>query len=53
MLAASSAAFGESVRSTLDKVNTEFHAKLSSAVGLLSTAVQELEITLGSAAPRQ
>jgi uncharacterized protein with GYD domain len=52
VLADSSAAFRESVVSTLDKVNHEFHAKLSSAVGLLATAVQELEVTLGSFTPR-
>lgn len=54
VLADSSSAFRESVVSTLAKVNHDFHTKLSSAVGLLSTAVQELEITLGgSLAPRR
>lgn len=53
VLADSSDAFRESVVSTLSKVNHDFHTKLSSAVGLLSTAVQELEITLGSLAPRR
>lgn len=53
VLADSSEAFRESVVSTLAKVNHDFHTKLSSAVGLLSTAVQELEVTLGgSLAPR-
>ncbi len=47
VLADSSDAFRESVVSTLAKVNHDFHTKLSSAVGLLSTAVQELEVTLG------
>lgn len=51
VLANSSDAFRESVVSTLAKVNHDFHTKLSSAVGLLSTAVQELEVTLGSLAP--
>ena len=51
VLADSSDAFRESVVSTLAKVNHDFHTKLSSAVGLLSTAVQELEVTLGSLAP--
>lgn len=54
VLADSSDAFRDSVVSTLAKVNHDFHTKLSSAVGLLSTAVQELEVTLGgSLAPRR
>jgi len=53
VLADSSEAFRESVVSTLAKVNHDFHTQLSSAVGLLSTAVQELEVTLGSLAPRR
>ena len=53
VLADSSEAFRESVVSTLARVNHDFHTKLSSAVGLLSTAVQELEVTLGSLAPRR
>lgn len=53
VLADSSEAFRESVVSTLSKVNHDFHIKLSSAVGLLSTAVQELEVTLGSLAPKR
>ena len=53
VLADSSEAFRESVVSTLSKVNYDFHTKLSSAVGLLSTAVQELEVTLGSLAPKR
>ena len=52
VLAKSSEVFRESVVSTLSKVNHDFHTKLTSAVGLLSTAVQELEVTLGSLAPR-
>jgi hypothetical protein len=52
VLADSSAAFRDSVVSTLDKVNHDFHSKLSSAVGLLATAVQELEVTLGSFTPK-
>lgn len=51
VLAESSEAFRESVVATLAKVNHDFHTKLSSAVGLLSTAVQELEVSLGSLAP--
>jgi hypothetical protein len=53
VLADSSEAFRESVVSTLSKVNYDFHTKLTSAVGLLSTAVQELEVTLGSLAPKR
>lgn len=53
VLASSSDAFRESVVSTLAKVNHDFHTKLSGAVGLLSTAVQELEVSLGSLAPRR
>lgn len=53
VLAQSSEAFRESIVSTLSKVNHDFHTKLSSAVGLLSTAVQELEVTLGSLAPKR
>jgi hypothetical protein len=53
VLADSSEAFRESVVSTLSKVNHDFHTKLAGAVGLLSTAVQELEVTLGSLAPKR
>jgi ABC-type transporter Mla subunit MlaD len=40
--------FATEVKRTLDKANVEFHAKLTSAVGLLSSAVGELELTLAS-----
>nr|WP_267876825.1 anti-phage ZorAB system protein ZorA [Massilia aquatica] len=40
--------FATEVKRTLDKANNEFHTKLSSAVGLLSSAVSELEVTLAS-----
>lgn len=40
--------FATEVKRTLDKANNEFHTKLSSAVGLLSSAVAELEVTLAS-----
>lgn len=53
VLADSSEAFRESVVSTLAKVNHDFHTNLSSAVALLSTSVQELEVSLGSLAPRR
>ncbi len=52
VLANSSDAFRESVTSTLAKVNHDFHTKLSNAVGLLSTSIQELEATLGGATLR-
>jgi hypothetical protein len=52
VLSESSDAFRQSVVSTLSDVNRDFHSKLSSAVGLLSGAVQELEVSLGSFAPR-
>jgi hypothetical protein len=40
--------FAQEVKRTLDKANTEFHTKLTQAVGLLSSAVGELELTLAS-----
>ncbi len=40
--------FAEATIKTLDRANTEFHKKLSSAVQLLSSSIQELETTLGS-----
>uniref|UniRef100_UPI004039CE2B anti-phage ZorAB system protein ZorA n=1 Tax=Variovorax sp. BK018 TaxID=3450241 RepID=UPI004039CE2B len=40
--------FATEVKRTLDKANTEFHTKLTQAVGLLHAAVGELEITLAS-----
>lgn len=40
--------FATEVKRTLDKANTEFHNKLSSAVGLLSSGVSELEVTLAA-----
>jgi hypothetical protein len=43
-------AFALSVKKTLALANTEFHTKLSTAVGLLSSTVVELEATLGQAA---
>jgi MotA/TolQ/ExbB proton channel family len=40
--------FATEVKHTLEKANIEFHTKLSSAVGLLSSGVQELEVTLAA-----
>ena len=42
-------AFAGAVRKTLETANLEFHTKLSTAVGLLSSTVVELEATLGQA----
>jgi len=53
VLAKSSEAFSNSVVTTLGRVNYEFDSKLNAAIGLLSGAVQELEVTLGSLAPRR
>jgi MotA/TolQ/ExbB proton channel family len=41
--------FATEVKRTLDKANSEFHTKLSSAVGLLSSSIEELSLTLESA----
>jgi len=43
--------FAEATIKTLDRANTEFHSKLSSAVQLLSSSIQELETTFGSLQP--
>lgn len=40
--------FATEVRRTLDKANTEFHSKLTTAVSMLSSAIGELELTLAS-----
>ena len=42
------ASFAEEVKRTLDKANLEFHTKLTAAVGLLSSSLVELELTLAS-----
>jgi hypothetical protein len=49
VLAEAHQAFAAAVRRTLDTANTEFHAKLSTAVGLLASSVGELEATLSGA----
>ena len=51
VLGESHQAFAIAVRKTLDVANTEFHTKLSTAVGLLSSTVLELEATLGHVKP--
>ncbi|MCP1118907.1 anti-phage ZorAB system protein ZorA [Robbsia andropogonis] len=48
VLAEAHGVFATEVKRTLDKANGEFHTKLTSAVGLLSSAVSELEVTLVS-----
>jgi hypothetical protein len=40
--------FSKEVVRTLDKANSEFHSKLTLAVGMLKSAVDELEVTLTS-----
>jgi hypothetical protein len=40
--------FADATVRTLDRANTEFHTKLTTAVRLLSSSIQELETTLGS-----
>lgn len=40
--------FATEVSRTLDKANTEFHSKLTTAVSMLSSAIGELELTLAS-----
>jgi hypothetical protein len=44
-------AFALAMHNTLGLANTEFHTQLSSAVGLLSSTIVELEATLGNVAP--
>lgn len=41
-------AFASEVKRTLDKANTEFHSKLTLAVGMLSSTVTELDTTLAA-----
>lgn len=53
VLEESSIAFRDAVVGTLGKVNNDFHKQLAEAVGLLSGTVQELEVTLGSLAPKR
>lgn len=48
VLAESHQAFADATRTTLDRANTDFHVKLSSAVGLLGASIQELETTIAS-----
>jgi hypothetical protein len=44
-------AFAVGVRKTLELANTEFHARLSTSVGLLASTIAELESVLSQAVP--
>jgi hypothetical protein len=48
VLANAHESFADATLRTLGRVNADFHNKLSSAVGLLSSSIQELEATIGS-----
>lgn len=48
VLAEAHTSFATEVKRTLDKANNEFHTKLTTAVGMLSSAINELELTLAS-----
>lgn len=48
VLAEAHTSFATQMRKTLDTANTEFHSKLSTAVGMLHSAVSELELTLAA-----
>jgi hypothetical protein len=45
--------FGNAVVSTLARVNTAFHQKLSDSVGLLAASIHELESSLNPTAPKK
>ncbi|HRD97088.1 MAG TPA: anti-phage ZorAB system protein ZorA [Rubrivivax sp.] len=51
VLADAHAKFADGLSRTLDRANSDFHAKLSCAVKLLSSAVEELEVSLSGATP--
>lgn len=53
VLAESNEKFQQTVVSTLGRVNSEFHDKLSDAVGLLSSSVQELDDVFNSLPTRR
>lgn len=48
VLEKSSDSFSNAVVNTLNKVNNDFHESLSSAVGMLSSTIEELEASLGN-----
>lgn len=51
VLATAHESFCDGIARTLDRANSDFHIKLSHAVGLLGSAIQELEVTVSSAGP--
>ena len=51
VLADAHSEFADGLSRTLDRANSDFHTKLSSAVKLLTSAVEELEVTLSGATP--
>ncbi|MBK6961595.1 MAG: apolipoprotein A1/A4/E family protein [Gammaproteobacteria bacterium] len=51
VLADAHQAFADGVTVTLERANQDFHTKLSSAVGLLSGAIKELQTTIDSFDP--
>ena len=51
VLADAHSKFADGLSRTLDRANSDFHAKLSNAVKLLSSAVEELEVSLSGAVP--
>lgn len=53
ILTESHQAFADGISRTLDRANSDFHIKLSAAVGLLRSAIEELEASLSSAQPRR
>ena len=48
VLADAHSSFADGISRTLDRANSDFHSKLSSAVKLLANAIEELEVTLSS-----
>lgn len=51
VLADAHSKFADGLSRTLDRANSDFHTKLSNAVMLLSSAVEELEVSLSGATP--
>lgn len=51
VLADAHSKFADGLSRTLDRANSDFHAKLSSAVKLLGNAIEELDVTLSGATP--
>ncbi|CRI66748.1 putative membrane protein [Thiocapsa sp. KS1] len=49
ILAQAQSTFNDGLTRTLDRANSDFHNKLSSAVGLLSSSIEELEASLAGA----